>query len=174
MRIRIAIRHRIHHQHHVVPRIVKTPRRRLHSNTRRNARQKHLRHPRSRKSRPPMARLIPSVDESRLLGIFLLKIHAAHNADYSDTSEENHQPQGVSTSNLSGSKQQEADHQVEECPDHVHWSRGQSLSGWVSEWCGKSVARDAMHKMRHDIREKTSSKETSDIARPIHFDFPLR
>src|ERR1700751_2160041 len=64
------------------------------------------------------------------------------------------------------------DGQVEAPPEDVHGWGGQAFSGRVGEWGGEGIARDAMYKMRHRIREKDSREEAGEVVIPVQMMLP--
>jgi hypothetical protein len=64
------------------------------------------------------------------------------------------------------------DGQIEEPPEDVHGWGGQAFSGRVGEWGGEGIARDAMYKMRHRIREKDSREEAGEVVIPVQVVLP--
>ena len=64
------------------------------------------------------------------------------------------------------------DGQIEEPPEDVHCWGGQAFSGRVGEWGGEGIARDAMYKMRHRIREKDSREEAGEVVIPVQMMLP--
>jgi hypothetical protein len=105
-------------------------------------------------------------------GLFLLEFNAHQDADGGKARKEDQNCQTASVADIPGPEQEISGDQIRERPEHVHWRRRQSFSGRVRKGGGESVARDAVHKMRHCIREENSGKETGDVVIPNHWLFP--
>src|SRR6266436_10026679 len=107
-------------------------------------------------------------------GLLFCKAHAQRRADCGDACEENYKCRLASARNFSDSEQDVTGDKINQRQQNVHGWRGQPLSGRVRERCWKAVTRNAMHEMRHDIREKHSGEETNDVVIPVHCAFSLR
>ena len=93
-----------------------------------------------------------SQSEDGLPWVLLCKARARKDAHRSDACEEDDRCQAASARNLSGAKQDDANDQIEECPDHVHDRRRQAFSRRLGERRWEPVARYAIHEMRHGVR----------------------
>src|SRR5580692_4430169 len=107
------------------------------------------------------------------LRMFPCKSQARSHADCRDANEENQECQIVTARGLSEAEQAVANEQIKQRPENIDCGRRQSLSRRVSEWRWKTVTRNTMHKVRHDVGEKHSGKEACDVASPVQGDFPF-